>query len=90
MKIISPRHLRQEILIKYHKGIGKVHLGFETTFVKLKKRFYWPLMKEEAKLACANCVYCEARKITIHALSRTLTSMAARFPFERIAMDIVG
>ena len=28
-KIIPPRHLRQEILIKYHEGIGGKHLGFE-------------------------------------------------------------
>ena len=89
-KIILPRHLRQELLIKYHEGIGGKHLGFEKTFVKLKERFYWPRMKEEAKLACANCVRCGARKITTHALKETLTSMAAGFPFERIAMDIVG
>ena len=65
-KIIPPRHLRQELLIKYHEGIGGGHLGFEKTFVKLKERFYWPRMKEEAKLACANCVRCGARKITTH------------------------
>ena len=47
-------------------------------------------MKEEAKLSCANCVCCGARKITTHALKGTLTSMAAGFPFESIAMDIVG
>ena len=89
-KIILPRHLRQELLIKYHEGIGGGHLGFEKIFVKLKERFYWPRMKEEAKLACANCVRCGVRKITTHALKGTLTSMAAGFPFERIAMDIVG
>ena len=89
-KIISPRHLRQNILIKYHKGICGGHLGFTKTFVKLKEGFYWPRMKEEAKLACANCVRCGASKITTHALKGTLTSMAAEFPFERIAMDIVG
>ena len=67
-KIIPPRHLRQQILIKYHEGIGGGRLGFEKTFVKLKERFYWPRMKEEAILACANCVRCGARKITTHAL----------------------
>ena len=89
-KIIPPRHLRQEILIKYHEGIGGGHLGLDKTFVKLKERFYWPRMKEKAKLTCANCVRCGARKITTHTLKGTLTSMAAGCPFERIAMDIVG
>ena len=28
-KIIPPRHLRQELLIKYHEGIDGRHLGFE-------------------------------------------------------------
>ena len=88
-KIIPPRQLRQEILIKYYENIGGGHLGFEKTFIKLKEQFYWPCMKEKAKLACANCVLCGARKITTHALKGTLTSMASKFPFERIAMDIV-
>ena len=82
--------MRQEILINYHEGIGGGHLGFKKTFIKLKERFYWPRMKEEAKLVCANCVRCGARKITTHALKGRLTSMAAGFPFERIAIHIVG
>ena len=31
-KIISPKHLRQELLIKSHKGIGGGHLGIENNF----------------------------------------------------------
>ena len=89
-KIIPPRHLCKEIFIKYHEGIGGRHLGFNKTSVKLKERFYWPRMKEEAKQACANCVRCGARKIITHALKGTLTTIAAGFPFVRIAMDIVG
>ena len=89
-KIIPPRHLRQELLIKYHEGISGGHLGYDKTFVKIKERFYWPRMKEEVKQACANFIRCVARKITTHALKETLSSMAADFPFERIAMDIVG
>ena len=65
--MIPPRQLRQEILINYHENIGGGHLGFEKTFIKLKERFYWPRMKEEAKLACENCVRCGARKITTRA-----------------------
>ena len=89
-KIIPPRHLGQKLLIKYHKGIGGGHLGFEKTFIQLKEQFYWPRKKEEAKLACMNCVRYGARKVTTHALKGTSTSMAAGFPFERIAMDFVG
>ena len=47
-------------------------------------------MKEEAKLAFTNCIRCGARKITTQTLKGTLTSMAAGFYFESIAMDIVG
>ena len=65
-------------------------LALRKTFVKLKERFYWPRMKEEAKLTCVNCVSCGARKITTHELKGTITSIAADFPFNRISMDIVG
>jgi len=47
-------------------------------------------MKEETKLFCYNCERCGARKVTNHVLRGALTSMASGFPFERIAMDIVG
>ena len=38
-KIIPPRHLRQEILIKYHEGIGGGHLGFEKLLLSSKNDF---------------------------------------------------
>lgn len=41
-KIILPPHMRQELLIKYHKGIGAGHVGLKQTLFKLKERFYWP------------------------------------------------
>ena len=89
-KVIVPKQLRQELILKYHEGIGGGHLGFEKALIKIKKRFYWPRMKEDVKLACANCTRCGARKITTHALKRAMTPMAAGFQWERIAMDIVG
>ena len=81
--------MRKEIFIKYHEGIGEKHFGCEKTFVKLEEQFYWPRMKEEAKLACANFVRCGARKITTHALKKTLPLITANFPFKRIAINIV-
>ena len=89
-RVIPPKHLRQDLLRTYHEGIGGGHLGFEKTYLKLKERFYWPKMKEDTKLMCYNCMRCGARKCTNHALRAALVPMAAGFPFERIAMDIVG
>ena len=89
-RIVPPKHLRQELLRSYHEGIGGGHLGLEKTYAKLKERFYWPRMKEDARLACYNCARCGARKCTNHASHGVLVTIAAGFPFERIAMDIVG
>ena len=45
MKVIVPKQLRPELILKYHEGMGGGHLGFEKTLIKIKERFYWPRMK---------------------------------------------
>ena len=89
-KVIVPKQLRDELIRKYHEGMGGGHLCFEKSLIKIKERFYWPHMKEDVRLACANCTRCGAHKITTHDLKGAMTPMSAGFPWERIAMDIVG
>ena len=57
---------------------------------KLKTRFYWPGMKKDVDLYCSQYTRCGARKAPPHNAKARLMSMRAGFPFERIAMDVVG
>ena len=47
-------------------------------------------MKRDIEIFCAKCQRCAARKAPSSKATAKLVSMGAGFPFERIAMDIVG
>ena len=47
-------------------------------------------MKRDIQIYCAQCSRCAARKAPSSTAKAKLMSMGAGFPFERIAMDIVG
>ena len=47
-------------------------------------------MKRYIEIYCAKCQRCAARKASSSTAKAKLMSIGAGFPFERIAMDIVG
>ena len=88
--IVVPRKQRASIINDYHCGPGGGHFAFEKKNEKLKFRLYWPDMKRDIEIYCAKCQRCAARKAPSSTAKAKLMSMGAGFPFERIAMDIVG
>ena len=88
--IVVPRKQLASIINDYHCGPEEGHFAFEKTIEKLKSRFYWPGMKRDIELYCSKCQRCAARKAPSSTAKAKLMSMGAGFPFERIAMDIVG
>ena len=88
-KIIPPRHLRQELLIKYHEGIGKGYLGFEN-FFQAHKTILLAAHEGINKFGMCKLRPLWFTKNNFSCAKRNVNSMAAGFPFESIAMDIVG
>ena len=88
--IIVPVGIRIQLIRDYHEKLGGGHFATEKTVEKLKSRFYWPGLKRDTQLYCATCSRCAARKAVNITQKGKLNSMCSGFPFERIAMDIVG
>ena len=42
-RVITPKHI-ETILYNLHKDMTGAHLGVETTYEKVKERYYWPKM----------------------------------------------
>ena len=49
------------ILFNLHKDPTGAHLGIESTYDKLKERYYWPQMYESVYSYVRNCDNCQRR-----------------------------
>jgi len=84
---IPPNIKRKEIILVTHKDL--CHIGHEKLYYFLKRRYFWPLMKEGIRkeiLSCENCAFTKNNDYGVTPLQPCVMS----FPFQRIAIDITG
>jgi transposase InsO family protein len=90
-KLVVPAAMTAKIMRIYHCLPTSGHLGFDKTYVKINKLFFWKGMYADIKKFCKDCVSCVSRKTNPH----TKPAPIQRFPpvtkvFERTSMDVVG
>ena len=71
-----------------HDHPTSAHFAIETTFNKIRKRYYWPKMYEDIKIYVESCDQCQRRgkpqkKNKLHPIE-------VIEPFYQIGIDIVG
>ncbi|CAC5419744.1 unnamed protein product [Mytilus coruscus] len=54
-QLVAPRELRKEIMQQLHNNRTASHLGREKTLLKVRSRFYWPLMTSDVARWCQTC-----------------------------------
>ena len=59
-RVILPEQT-ELILFNLHKDPTGAHLGIESTYDKLKERYYWPQMYESVRSYVRNCDNCQCR-----------------------------
>ena len=64
------------------------HLGVDTVFEKIKERYYWPQMYEDAREYVSTCDSCQKRGSSKR--KEKLILLTIREPFYRIGIDIKG
>lgn len=86
-----PTCLIPKVIKVYHDLPFAGHMGFEKTYNRIKKRFYWPNMNKDIQDYINACEPCARRKTPNHLKPAPLQKFSIpREPFYRIAMDIVG
>ena len=85
-----PQQIRPLILEELHQGIGSGHLGHEKTLGRLKQRFYWPGHFRDVHNWCESCISCTTRKIPAPGRRAALGNIAAGYPMQIVATDLVG
>ncbi|KRX29621.1 Retrovirus-related Pol polyprotein from transposon, partial [Trichinella sp. T9] len=66
------------------------HLGERRTLARVRSRFYWPGMSGDVHTWCRTCTQCARRKGPTKNNRAPMQAMAARYPLQRVGMDILG
>ena len=90
LQLVVPKQIRPLILEELHQGIGSGHPGQEKTFGCLKERFYWPGHFRDVHNWCESCISCSTRKTPAQGRRAALGTIAAGYPMQIIATDLVG
>ena len=86
-RVILPEQTEM-ILFNLHKDQNGAHLEIESTYEKLKERYYWPQMYETTRHYIKNCENCQKRGRPIR--NEELQPIEIGQPFHRIGIDIKG
>lgn len=90
-RIVAPRSFINKIIKLYHDLPFAGHMGFDKTYDRIKKRFFWPKMSDDVREYVNACVSCAQRKTSPHRKPALLQKFSTpKTPFFRIAMDVVG
>lgn len=90
VQVVLPKSMVPIILGMLHNVPTGGHLGVQKLQRKLRERFYWPGWYKDTERWCKECVDCASCKSVGQAPCAPLVSSVASYPYERIALDIVG
>ena len=60
-RVITPKYVKT-ILYNIHKDMTGAHLGVNSTYEKIKERYYWPKMFEDIRKYIESCDNCQRRE----------------------------
>ena len=86
-RLIKPNEV-PIILYNLHNDATGAHLGIESTYEKIKERFYWPKMYEDVRTYIESCDSCQRRGRARR--RERLLPLKVGVPFDKIGIDIKG
>ena len=86
-----PRKLRKQALLDLHDNeLGGGHLGELKTFLKVRKRFFWPNCERTVRKYVKNCEKCQLNKEEKQLTKGLMKPMEINEIFECVGVDILG
>ena len=86
-RVVLPEQV-ELILFNLHKDQSGGHLGIESTYEKLKERYFWPQMYETVRRYVKTCENCQKRGKPNR--REPINPIPVGQPFHRIGIDIKG
>lgn len=90
LQLVLPRSLVPDVLSALHDAPSAGHLGVAKTVERVRERFYWYGLQSDVEDWCRQCEKCTKRKSPQTSARAPLVSSCPGYPFERIAIDIMG
>ena len=90
LQLVVPKTERPKILNLVHDATSGGHLGFEKTFAKIKRRYYWPDYYNQIKDYVRKCPTCAQVKTPPHYNRTALKPLKPSRPFQIVTSDIMG
>ena len=88
---VTDEETKATILYEYHDSPVGGHRGMNKTFREIRKQYEWPNMKRDVEKYVRRCKSCQLNKnLSPRRKAPMEITTAARQPFERCALDIVG
>ena len=89
-QLVVPSALRTLVLNACHDSPASGgHLAFETTFDKLRDRYWWPTVGKDVQTHCQECVACQQRKTSHRTPKLPVEQRPIPRPFQCVAIDLV-
>ncbi|CAA0824254.1 Unknown protein, partial [Striga hermonthica] len=79
------------VLREMHEGCCSDHCKSEALVAKiLRAGYFWPTMREDAKVMVKKCLQCQKHDPLIHQPAEAMMTMGASIPFAQWGIDLVG
>ena len=86
---VIPRYELEEVMkLQYHDHETAAHFRKETTYDKVKDKYYWPTIKSDVETYVKTYDQCQRKGKST--MKNELHSIKISEPFQRIGIDIVG
>ena len=90
LQLVLPRSMVSKVLSALHDAPSAGHLGVNKTLERVRERFYWYGQQHDIEDWCQQCKKCSTRKCPQQPGRATLVSSCPGYPYERIALGIMG
>ena len=85
--VLVPESLKETVLENHHCSLVNMHPGIENTCDLIRRKYYWPRMKDEVELYVKSCVTCGGCKQPHHYLKAPLRHVIVYEVNDAISID---
>ncbi len=90
LQLVAPPCLRRQVMYYLHTHRTAGHVGMKKTSANIRRRFWWPRIRDDIKRWCHTCRPCQQRKARYGLKNSPLQSDLVGSPMERVCIDILS
>ncbi len=89
LQLVAPPHIRRQVMYYLHSQRIAGHVGVKKTSFNIRRRFWWPHVRDDIKRWCRTCGPCQCRKTRAGQRHTKLHQDPVGSPMEKLCIDIL-